>query len=136
MQHYGTSGRNLNQQYLVQKQRRRKPLQFPPENPSCLQTKAQLWSRVQYPLYLWLCDSQTLASTLGIVTSVIYNIQKHYWCIWNGERKKLCVVTQVNYATLTRNFFGYKKNSKIWGGTPHYNAGSAPVISDVLSLEL
>lgn len=50
-------------QSLVQKQRRRKPWHLPPEKPSFLQTRAQLWLPVQGPLNLWLCDLHTLPST-------------------------------------------------------------------------
>nr|ACU24448.1 unknown [Glycine max] len=50
------------QQILVQKQRRRKPLHLPPEKPSFLQTKAQLWSLLHKPWNPWLCDSHTLPS--------------------------------------------------------------------------
>ena len=53
------------------KQRWRNPLHLPPEKPSFLHTRAQLWLPMHAPLNLWLCDSQTLASVGTTTTSDI-----------------------------------------------------------------
>ncbi|WP_250628885.1 hypothetical protein, partial [Acinetobacter pittii] len=51
------------QQGLVQKHRRRKPLQWPPGKPSVWHTLSQFLSVEQGPLNLWLGVSHVLAST-------------------------------------------------------------------------
>lgn len=56
-------GRRLDYlQCLVQKQRRRKPRQWPPRKPSVWHTAAQLAFLTHIPLKRWLCDSHVLAS--------------------------------------------------------------------------
>ncbi|RWV93931.1 hypothetical protein GW17_00043576 [Ensete ventricosum] len=66
-------------QCLVQKHRRRRPLQWPPWKPSVLQTFAQLLARKQSPLNLWLADSHVLASTDVIpMSSSTVRKKKHY----------------------------------------------------------
>jgi len=62
------------QQFLVQKQRRRKPRQSPPVKPSPLHTDAQLLSRAHGPLNLWLLDSHLLASPVFTAISARFHV--------------------------------------------------------------
>ncbi|EYU18232.1 hypothetical protein MIMGU_mgv1a015502mg [Erythranthe guttata] len=65
----------MDQQCLVQKQRRRKPWQSPPEKPSLWQTNLQLVSLTQGPLKRWLCDKHVLASpTIGPISAFFFQL--------------------------------------------------------------
>jgi len=65
--------RLMDQQFLVQKQRRRNPRQSPPGKPSLWHTFSQFVSLTHLPLNLWLCDAHVRAST---VTGPIPRVQK------------------------------------------------------------
>ncbi|RWW49335.1 hypothetical protein BHE74_00044521 [Ensete ventricosum] len=71
-------------QCLVQKHRRRRPLQWPPWKPSVLQTFAQLLARKQSPLNLWLADSH--------VGSLVCTTQKPVRAHWRSPTPQMSVL--------------------------------------------